>query len=93
MTVPSDGSPEEERPLQERAARHGQDRAASLRRLLREDRDAAAPPRARTFAEILAPVPEDFRHGGRTEGELDTFLEEALGEARAERHRGKNPQQ
>ena len=25
-----------------------------------------------------------------TEGELDTFLEEALDEARAERHRGKN---
>jgi hypothetical protein len=90
MTVTIDLSPEEERRLQERAAQLGQDLPAYLRRLIREDLDAAVPAQGRTFAEILAPVHEDFRASGMTEGELDTLLEEALGEARAERHRGKN---
>jgi hypothetical protein len=90
MTITIDLSPDEERRLQERAAQLGQDLPAYLRRLIREDLDATAPARSRTFAEILAPVHEDFRESGMTEGELDTLLEEALGEARAERHGGKN---
>ena len=43
-----------------------------------------------TFAEILAPVHEDFRKSGMTESELDGLLEESLRESRAERDQGKN---
>jgi len=35
-----------------------------------------------SFAEILAPVHEDFRKSGMTESELETLLEEALSESR-----------
>ena len=90
MTITIDLSPDEERRLQERAAQLGQDLPTYLRRLIREDLDAALPARGRTFAEILAPVHEDFRKSGMTEGELDALLEEALSESRAERHQGNN---
>jgi hypothetical protein len=90
MTVTIDLSPDEERRLQERAAQRGQDLTAYLRRLIREDLEAAKPAQGRTFAEILAPVHEDFRKSGMTEGELDALLEETLSESRAERHRGTN---
>ena len=39
------------------------------------------------FAGALAPVHEDFRRSGLSEDELDTLLEGALGESRAERRR------
>jgi hypothetical protein len=90
MTVTIDLSPDEERRLHERAARVGQDLTGYLRGLIRDDLEAAPPTRGRTFAEILAPVHEDFRTSGMTEGELDALLEEALRESRAERHQGKN---
>ena len=90
MTVTIDLSPEEERRLQERAAQFGQDLTAYLRRLIQEDLEAASPAKGRTFAAILAPVHEDFRKSGMTDGELDTLLEEALRESRAERRQGKN---
>jgi hypothetical protein len=89
MTVTIDLSPDEERRLQERAAQLGQDLTAYLHRLIRENLDATPPARSRTFAEILAPVHEDFRKSGMTEEELDTLLREALSESRAERRQGK----
>jgi hypothetical protein len=65
MKVTIDLSPDEERQLLERAARLGQDLAACFRRLIREDLDAASPAKDQTFAEILAPVHEDFRKSDR----------------------------
>lgn len=90
MTVLIELSPEEERRLRERAARLGQDLNGYLRRLIREDLEAGAPVEPRTFAEILAPVREDFRSSGMTEAELDTLLGEALSESRAAKKRGPN---
>lgn len=93
MTVTIDLSPDEERRLQERAVQLGQDLTGYVRRLIREDLEGASPARGRTFAEILAPVHEDFRKSGMTEGELDTLFGEALTESRAERKQGKNSRQ
>ena len=89
MTVTIDLFPEEERRLQERAARHGQDLTAYLRRIIREDLDAPTSGGEGTFAEVFAPIHEDFRKGGMTESELDALLEEAIDESRAGRRRGK----
>lgn len=87
MTVTIDLSPDEERRLQERASQLGQDLTAYLHTIIRENLE---PPSAstRTFAEILAPVHDDFRRSGMTEGELDELIEEAIHESRAERRRG-----
>jgi hypothetical protein len=85
MTITIELSPEDERRLEERAAQLGQDMAGYLRRLIEDDLEAARPAGSRAFAEILAPVHEDFRASGMTEGELDALLDEALRESRAER--------
>ena len=82
MTVTIDLSPDEERQLHERASQLGQDLRGYLHQLIREDLEAAPRARGRTFAEILAPVHEDFRKLGMTEGELDRLLEGALSESR-----------
>ncbi len=89
MTVTIDLLPEEERRLQERAAQRGQDLTAYLRQIIREDLDTPTPQDEGTFAEILAPIHEDFRKSGMTEADLDALLEEAIGEPRAERRKGK----
>ena len=88
MTVTIDLSPDEERQLQDRAAQLGQDLTAYLRTLIQENLDAPPSDRGRTFAEILAPIHEDFQKSGMSEGELDALLEEAITESRAERRRG-----
>jgi hypothetical protein len=90
MTVIIDLSPDEEQRLHERAAQLGQELSAYLRRLIKEELEAVTSARGRTFAEISAPVHEDFRKSGMTEGELDTLLEEALSESRAAKHQVKN---
>lgn len=51
----------------------------------RDNSDTPLPYQGRTFAEILAPIHEDFRKSGMTEGELDAILENALSESRAAR--------
>ena len=89
MTVTIDLTPDEERQLRERAARLDQDLAGYLRRIVRQDLHGDSPAGKRSFGEILAPIHQDFRESGMTEGELDALLEEALGESRAERRRGK----
>ncbi len=83
MTVRIELSAEEERRLQERASRLGQDLTAYLQRLIRQDLASNPPaPGDRTFAEVLNPVHQDFLDSGMTEGELETLLEEALTESR-----------
>ena len=43
------------------------------------------------FRDILGPVHEDFRRSGMTEGELNSLLQEALSEVRAERKNDSGP--
>ena len=88
MTVTIDLSPDEERQLHERASRLGQDLIGYLHQLIRADLEAAPRSRGRTFAEILAPVHEDFRKSGMTEDELDALLKAALDASRATSQRG-----
>jgi hypothetical protein len=83
MTVTIELSPDEERRLQERAARLGEDVTSYVHRLVRDDLEAGPAPGRRTFAEILAPVHEEFRRSGMTEAELDGLLDEATRESRA----------
>ena len=85
MTVTIELSGDEERRLAERAARLGQDLDAYLRRLIRADLEVEGT--GRTFAEILAPVHEDFRRSGMGMNELDALLEGTINESRAERKR------
>lgn len=80
ITIPL--SSDEEQALRERAARMGQDITSYLHGLIRADLSAATPPRDRGFAEILAPVHDDFERSGMTQGELDTLLDGARRELR-----------
>ena len=82
MTVTIELSPEEERRLQERAGRLGQERTSDVRGLIRRDLEANPTGRGRTFLEILAPLHQDFRASGLDEGSLDSLLDEALRESR-----------
>ncbi len=81
MTLMIDLPAEMERKLLARAAATGKDVATLVREAVEEKLRTPLP----TFAEILAPVHEDFRRSGMTEAELDTLLEGALAEARKER--------
>jgi hypothetical protein len=89
MTLSIDLPPETERKLLDRAAATGKDVATLVREAVEEQLRTPLP----TFAEILAPVHEDFRQSGMTEAELDTLLEGTLVESRKERRerQGKAP--
>jgi hypothetical protein len=85
MTMTLRLSPEEEKKLMERASESGQDVTSYVQRLIARDIE-----RAETFAELLAPIHEDFRKSGMTEEELETLLESELAEARKERRKAKD---
>lgn len=57
--------------LGERAQQHGKTPAVYVRELIEADILASRP-----FAEILAPIREDFRKSGMTEDEFDALIEE-----------------
>ncbi len=57
--------------LTERAQRHGKTSAVYVRELIEADILAS-----RSFAEILAPIREDFQKSGMREDEFDTLIEE-----------------
>jgi hypothetical protein len=46
----------------------------------------------RSFREIMAPVHEEFRQSGMTEPELETLLDDALADSRAERKASRQQQ-
>ena len=81
MTLTIDFPADTERKLQARAAATGKDVATLVREAVEEKLQTPLP----TFAEILAPVHEDFRQSGMTAAELDGLLETTLAEARNER--------
>lgn len=95
MTITIRLGPEEERKLAERAAQAGKDLAGYVLRLIERDieappRDVSTPDAKRTFAEILAPIHEDFRESGMSGDELDALLEDSLSEVRSERREKKS---
>jgi hypothetical protein len=81
MTLTIDFPGDTERKLLARAAATGKDVATLVRKAVEEKLETTLP----TFAEILAPVHEDFRKGGMTDAELDAPLETTLTDARKER--------
>ena len=80
MTINIELRPEEERVLRERARQSGRDVSEYVHLVLKEHIEGA-----KSFAEILTPVWEEFRRGGMTEDQASEFLEEELRDARRER--------
>ncbi len=89
MPIVIDLPAEAERKLQALAAARGTDVATLVQEAVEEKLRNALP----TFAEILAPVHEDYRKSGMTEAELNALLEGTLAEVRRERRdrQGKAP--
>ena len=89
MTLTIDFPAETERKLLARAAATGMDVATLVREAVEEKLQKPLP----TFAEILAPVHEDFRCSGMADAELDALLESTLALSRKERRerQGKAP--
>ncbi|HKI31518.1 MAG TPA: hypothetical protein VKA46_06595 [Gemmataceae bacterium] len=81
MTLTIDFPAETERKLLARAAATGKDVVALVHEAVEEKLRTPLP----TFAAVLAPVHEDFRKSGMSEGELDLLLEGTLAEVRKER--------
>ncbi len=84
MTITVHFSAEVEKKLLARAAATGKPVDALVREAVEEKLQQAPP----SFQEILAPVHEDYRKSGLTEGELDKLLRDELTAARSERHGG-----
>src|SRR5438105_1481605 len=80
MTLVIEFTAELERQLLARAAASGKDVVSLVREAVEEKLRTPLV----TFAEVLAPVHDDFRKSGLTEGELETLLEGTLAEVRAE---------
>ncbi|HUY33872.1 MAG TPA: hypothetical protein VMV69_14080 [Pirellulales bacterium] len=83
MTLTIDLPAETERKLLAQAAATGKDVATLVREAVEEKFRAPLP----TFAEILAPVHEDFRRSGMNEAVLDALMNETLAEVRKQRGR------
>jgi hypothetical protein len=83
MTLTLQLPPEIEKQLLERAAQAGQSAEVLALNLIEQAlRDNGATSHAdKTFAEIFAPVREEFRQSGMTEDELHGLIEEARNEA------------
>jgi hypothetical protein len=81
MTLTIDLSAETERKLLAQAAATGKDVATLVREAVEEKLGG----RIHTFAEVLAPVHEDFRQSGMDEAELDALLDTTLAQVRKER--------
>jgi hypothetical protein len=67
--------------LQAEAAASGKD----LDTFVRETMEVRLAIAGRSFRDIMKPVHEDFRRSGMTDAELDTLIDDAVIEARAER--------
>ena len=81
MTLTIDFPAETERMLLARAAATGKDVSTLVREAVEEKLRTPLP----TFAEVMAPVHEDYRRSGLREAELDSILEDTLAEVRKER--------
>jgi hypothetical protein len=76
-----------EKRLAEQAAKDGKTPEALAGELIEK---AVTPAKEKTFAEILAPVREEFAASGMTEEELDALIEEAREEVWQEQQRKKS---
>jgi hypothetical protein len=76
MSVTIEFSPQLEKTVREHAARNGQDLTAFVVQAV-EEKVA----KARTFAEVCAPIADAVAEAGLTDEEFDRFLEEAREEA------------
>ncbi len=72
-------APEEEKILLDRASAIGQDVAEYVHRLIRKDIEQ------QSFAELLEPIRRSVRESGVSESELDSLLQSAIDESRANR--------
>ncbi len=81
MTVTIDLTKEAESRLKLRASEMGKEFPEFVEYLV--EREALDPDPS--FAEIVAPVHEDFRKSGMTEGELEDFIDDLVQEVRQER--------
>jgi predicted transcriptional regulator len=68
VTLPSDLA----RTIDALAERRGQSRAQCIVSVVREQLDRKAP----SFAELMAPMADDFRRSGMTEEDLDALVEQ-----------------
>jgi len=81
MTITIDLPAETEGKLPARALATGKDVSTLVREAVEEKLQTPLPP----FAEILAPIHEDFRRSVMSEAELDALLGQELADARRER--------
>lgn len=77
MTVTIALPPEEEKKLAERAAASGSDVAEYVRRLISKDINLPS------FSELFAPVHRAVRETGMGPGEIDSVLQAAIDDSRA----------
>ena len=75
-----------EKRLAEQAAKDGKTPEALAGELIEK---AVNPPGEKTFAEILAPLRQEFAESGMTEAEFDALIEEAREEVWQEQRRKK----
>jgi hypothetical protein len=74
--------------LQAEAAASGKD----VETLVREAVEVKLAVAGRSFRDIMAPVHEDFRKSGMTGEQLDSLIDEAVTDARAERKASRKQQ-
>jgi hypothetical protein len=81
MTITLNLPPATIEKLEAQAAASGKD----VETIIREAVEVKLAVSRRTFREIMAPVHEDFRRSGMSEGELEGLVDEAVADARAAR--------
>jgi hypothetical protein len=82
-------TPEEERKLAELARARGKDPAAHAHDVVTAYLNGADEKGTKSFEEILAPIWEEWRQSGMTDGDIDDLMEQELREVRSERRRSK----
>jgi len=88
MTLSIDLPPATIEKLQAQAAASGKD----VQTLIREAVEVKLAVAGRSFRDIMAPVHEDFRKSGMSSEQLDSLIDEAVGDARAERKTSRKEQ-
>ena len=89
MTLTLELLPETQKRLETLATRNGQDVTGFVYHLIDEKIQAALEPTSfagMTFAEVAAPVREDFKASGITDAEFDALIEQAREEVWQEKH-------
>ena len=82
-------TPEEERKLAELARARGQDPADHAHDVVITYLNGVDPRIAKSFAEILAPIWDEWRKSGMSAGEIDDLFEQELQVVRRERRQPK----